>query len=82
VITVLTDSAATDAVCGALLAGEVAGKPFIDMSAVPPESEKALAAKVRARGAAFVECPVGGSVGPARASEARCEVLPPSSVNG
>ena len=36
------------------------------MSTVRPETEVALAAKVRAKGAALVECPVGGTVGPAR----------------
>ena len=36
------------------------------MSTVPPEVNVALAAKVRAKGAALVECPVGGSVPPAR----------------
>jgi 3-hydroxyisobutyrate dehydrogenase len=36
------------------------------MSTVQPETEIALAEKVRAKGAIFVECPVGGTVGPAR----------------
>ncbi len=36
------------------------------MSTVQPETEVALAEKVRAKGATFVECPVGGTVGPAR----------------
>jgi len=36
------------------------------MSTVRPETEKRLAEKVKARGAAFVECPVGGTVGPAK----------------
>ena len=69
VITILTDAAAIDAVYGGpdgLLAGEVKGKLFIEMSTVPPHVETALAAKVRAAGAAFVECPVGGTTGPAR----------------
>jgi 3-hydroxyisobutyrate dehydrogenase len=69
VITVLTDAAAIDAVYGGsqgLLAGNVKGKLFIDMSTVRPETPKALAEKVRAKGAAFVESPVGGSTGPAR----------------
>ena len=39
------------------------------MSTVPPETAPALAVKVRAAGAAFVECPVGGSTGPARAGK-------------
>jgi 3-hydroxyisobutyrate dehydrogenase len=39
------------------------------MSTVTPESQVALAEKVRAKGAAFVECPVSGSVIPARAGK-------------
>ena len=69
VITILTDAAALDAVyngASGLLQGRVAGKLFIDMSTVLPRAEIALAETVRAKGAAFVECPVGGSTGPAR----------------
>jgi len=69
VVTILTDAAAIDAVYdgpSGLLAGEVAGKLVIDMSTVRPETEIALAKKVRGKGAAFVECPVGGTIGPAR----------------
>lgn len=49
-----------------LLAGEAKGKVFIEMSTVQPSDEEALAVKVKAKGARFVECPVGGTVGPAR----------------
>jgi 3-hydroxyisobutyrate dehydrogenase len=69
VITILTDATAIDAVYGGasgLLAGDVRGKLFIEMSTVQPRTEVALADKVRAKGAALVECPVGGSTGPAR----------------
>jgi 3-hydroxyisobutyrate dehydrogenase len=69
IITILTDAAAIDEVYSGpagLLAGSVAGKLFIEMSTVRPPVEVALAAKVRAKGAAFVECPVGGTTGPAR----------------
>src|SRR4029078_1389783 len=66
IITMLTDSAAVDAVYSGLLSAAVKGKLFIDMSTVPPATPVALAAKVRDKGAAFVECPVGGSVGPAQ----------------
>ena len=69
VITILTDGAAIDAVYHAadgLLSGDVAGKLFIEMSTVPPKVETDLAPQVRAKGAAFVECPVGGSTAPAR----------------
>jgi 3-hydroxyisobutyrate dehydrogenase len=69
VITLLTDAAAIDAVYNGpsgLLAGDVRGKLFIEMSTVQPATEVALAEKARAEGAALVECPVGGSTGPAR----------------
>jgi 3-hydroxyisobutyrate dehydrogenase len=69
VITILTDAAAIDAVYNGrsgLLAGDVRGKLFIEMSTVRPAVPIALAEQVRAKGAAFVECPVGGSTGPAR----------------
>ena len=69
IVTILTDRDAIAAVYEGpfgLLAGNVAGKLVIDMSTVQPETEIALAEKVRAKGATFVECPVGGTVGPAR----------------
>jgi len=65
-ISILTDAAALESVYGQLLAGDVTGKLFIEMSTVRPETEKRLAEKVKAKGAAFVECPVGGTVGPAK----------------
>jgi 3-hydroxyisobutyrate dehydrogenase len=69
VITILTDGAAIDQVfndANGLLSGDVKGKLFIEMSTVPPKVETDLAAKVRAKGASLVECPVGGSTTPAR----------------
>ena len=48
-----------------LLAGDIKGKLFIDMSTVRPIDEQRLAEKVRAKGASVIECPVGGSVAPA-----------------
>jgi 3-hydroxyisobutyrate dehydrogenase len=69
VITALTDQDAMFAVyCGpsGLLAADVEGRLFVEMSTVRPETEVALAEKVRARGGLFIECPVGGTVGPAR----------------
>jgi 3-hydroxyisobutyrate dehydrogenase len=69
IITILTNAAAIDEVYHGppgLLSGNVKGKLFIEMSTVPPEVEVALAEKVRAKGAAYVECPVGGSIAPAR----------------
>ena len=69
IITILTDAPAIDAVFSGpsgLLSGNVTGKLFIDMSTVQPAEVAALAAKVRGKGACFVECPVGGTTGPAR----------------
>jgi len=69
IVSSLTDAAALDAVYNGpagLLAGNAAGKLFVDMSTVLPATEIALAAAARAKGGAFVECPVGGSTGPAR----------------
>ena len=69
IITILTDAAAIAAVYetdSGLLSAKLNGKLVIDMSTVRPETEIDLAGKVRAKGAGFVECPVGGTVGPAR----------------
>jgi len=69
VITILTDAAAIAAVydgSAGLLDGDVRDKLFIEMSTVEPQTEISLAAKVRAKGAALVECPVGGSTDAAR----------------
>jgi 3-hydroxyisobutyrate dehydrogenase len=66
VITILTDAAAVDSVYTELLKGKVEGRLFIEMSTVRPESQKRLLKKVSAKGASLVECPVGGSVAPAR----------------
>ena len=68
-ITILTDAAAIDAVYSGpngLLSGDVKGRLLIEMSTVAPKVQTELAAKVRATGAAFIECPVGGTTGPAR----------------
>ncbi len=69
IISILTNAAAIDAAyegADGLLKGDIQGKLFIEMSTVRPQTEKQLAAKARALGAAFIDCPVGGTVGPAR----------------
>jgi 3-hydroxyisobutyrate dehydrogenase len=69
VITMLTDADAIDHVYNGekgLLAGDAHNKLFIEMSTVRPEVQIALAKVVRASGARYVECPVGGTTGPAR----------------
>src|SRR5690606_38666648 len=49
-----------------LLAGDDAGKLFVEMSTVRPRVKTALAEAAARRGASLVDCPVGGTVGPAR----------------
>ena len=69
IITILTDAAAIDATYrgkDGLLSGDVAGKLFIEMSTVRPETEQKLAGDIRAKGATMVEAPVGGTTAPAK----------------
>jgi 3-hydroxyisobutyrate dehydrogenase len=72
VISLLIDAAASNAVYHGpqgLLAGDAKGKLFIEMATVTPEAQVKLAEAVRATGAAYIECPVSGSVIPARAGK-------------
>jgi 3-hydroxyisobutyrate dehydrogenase len=69
VFTILTDAAAVRAIylgSEGLLAGDAAGKLFVEMSTVRPENQRTLAVEVVQHGAAMIDCPVGGTVGPAR----------------
>jgi 3-hydroxyisobutyrate dehydrogenase len=65
-ISMLGDAAAVETVYAQMLAGDVKGRLFIDMSTVRPEASRKIDALVKRKGGAFVECPVGGTVGPAR----------------
>src|SRR5580700_3791991 len=61
----VTNSAALEAIVegpDAILAGLAPGKVLIDMSTVSPAFSRAVAAKVRAKGADMVDAPVSGSV--------------------
>jgi 3-hydroxyisobutyrate dehydrogenase-like beta-hydroxyacid dehydrogenase len=61
----VTNAAATAAITegpDGLLAGLGPGKVFIDMSTISPAVSRALATKVRERGADMVDSPVSGSV--------------------
>jgi 3-hydroxyisobutyrate dehydrogenase-like beta-hydroxyacid dehydrogenase len=63
--TMVTNAAALAAVTDGpdgLLTGITAGKYHIDMSTVSPEVSRALAAKVREKGADMIDAPVSGSV--------------------
>ena len=72
VMSLLTDAAAIDAVyrgAEGLLAADVRGKVFLEMSTVRPAVHLALAQEASRRGAAYLDCPVGGTVTPARAGQ-------------
>src|SRR5580700_8396618 len=61
----VTNSAALGAIAegsDGILAAMSQGKIFVDMSTVSPEVSRALAAKVREKGADMVDSPVSGSV--------------------
>jgi 3-hydroxyisobutyrate dehydrogenase len=69
IITMVLNADAIDRVyrgADGLLSTDLNGKLLIDMSTVMPETEEALARDVAAKGGRFVECPVGGTVAPAR----------------
>jgi 3-hydroxyisobutyrate dehydrogenase len=68
-IVMLLNDAATEAVYRApngILKGQLAGKLLIDMSTVRPDTMKSAGTAALRQGAAFVECPVGGSTAPAK----------------
>lgn len=69
VISFLTDQAALEAVHlgpHGLFAGAVGGTVLIDMSTVPPAFQQRMGELARHAGVAYLESPVGGSVGPAK----------------
>lgn len=51
------------------LIAAAAGKLFIEMSTVRPGTQQRLAISVRNASGAFIECPVSGTTGPARAGQ-------------
>lgn len=69
ILSILADAPAVEAAYfgpGGVASGPLAGKLIIEMSTLRPEAQQSLAARLKALGAAAVECPVGGTVGPAR----------------
>jgi len=64
-LSMVTNAAALAAIAdgpAGILAGLSAGKILVDMSTVSPSASRALAAKVREKGADMVDAPVSGSV--------------------
>ena len=69
VISIVLDAPALNAVYRGpqgLLSADLTGKLLIDMSTVLPDVQIALSANVEQCGGTYVECPVGGTVAPAR----------------
>ena len=69
VVVMLLNDAATEAVYRGphgILEAKLGGKLVIDMSTVRPDTMASIGASASQAGAAFVECPVGGSTAPAR----------------
>ncbi|HWN79727.1 MAG TPA: NAD(P)-dependent oxidoreductase [Bradyrhizobium sp.] len=69
IIVMLLNDAASEAVYrepNGILKSKLAGKLVIDMSTVHPDTMTSNGSSVLQQGAAFVECPVGGSTGPAK----------------
>jgi 3-hydroxyisobutyrate dehydrogenase len=69
VVVMLLNDAASEAVYrgpNGILKSGLAGKLLIDMSTVRPDTMISIGAAVLQQQAAFVECPVGGSTGPAK----------------
>jgi len=66
VISILADAAAVNAVYEQMLSADVQGRLFVDMSTVRPAVSKKIESMVKSKGGAYIECPVGGTVGPAK----------------
>ncbi len=69
VLTIVTDDAAIEAVydpTNGLLADDVSGRLFVEMSTVRTNTIQRLAQTLVARGAGLVDAPLSGSLGPAR----------------
>ena len=70
VFSMVTDNDALDAVTAGpqgILAGLAAGKVYVDMSTVSPQTSRALAERVASHGASMLAAPVSGSVPAAQA---------------
>ena len=65
VISILADAKAVQSVYGQMLP-QAKGKLFVEMSTVRPGVSQDIQAKVKRAGGAFIEMPVGGTVGPAK----------------
>lgn len=61
----LTNATAVNAVSNELINAGIAGKLVVDLSTLLPDETAEIGARITDAGADFVDCPVGGTVGPA-----------------
>lgn len=69
ILSILFNDAAVNGVylsTNGLLARQCSGRTFVEMSTIKPSTVRELARVAKARGAALVDAPVSGTVGPAR----------------
>ncbi|MDA9865455.1 NAD(P)-dependent oxidoreductase [bacterium] len=69
ILSILANDAAIDAVYGGdtgLCSATLAGKVLVEMCTTSPETTRDLEVRVTDGGGLFLECPVGGTIGPAR----------------
>ena len=69
ILSILANDAAIGAVYGGdtgLCSADLAGKVLVEMCTTSPDMTRDLEARVTKSGGLFLECPVGGTIGPAR----------------
>lgn len=72
IISILANDTAIDVAYrgdAGLCAADLTGKVVVEMCTTAPQTTQTLEAEVTARGGLFLECPVGGTIGPARAGQ-------------
>jgi len=65
IFTMLTDDHAVKAIYEEVLASDITGKLFIDMSTISPEMSSEISKAVKIKEASFIDAPVAGSTKPA-----------------
>lgn len=68
-ISVLANDAAIEAAYfgpGGICTGDLSGRTIVELCTTSPETAERLEREVAAKGGQFLECPVGGTIGPAR----------------
>jgi 3-hydroxyisobutyrate dehydrogenase-like beta-hydroxyacid dehydrogenase len=82
IFTCVGDDAAINDTIDTALKGNVKGRLFVDCSTVHPETTEGLAAKITARGAEFVACPVFGAPAMADNGQLVCVLAGPKESVG